>query len=123
MTPQIIDEAEVGQRPWGHYTVLDGASDHKVKRIVIDPGQRLSYQRHQHRAEHWFVVSGSGRLTLDGVDSVVSPGAAIDIPVGIAHRLENTGITDLVFVEIQHGQSFDEADIERLDDDYGRTQR
>lgn len=111
----------VGRRPWGTYTILDDADSHKVKRIEVDPGQRLSYQRHAHRAEHWFVVTGSGQLTLDGEESQVGPGRAIDIGVGTAHRIENTGREPLVFVEVQHGASFEESDIERLDDDYGRS--
>jgi len=109
-------------RPWGGYTVLDDADDHKVKRIVVNPGHRLSYQRHAHRAEHWFVVRGSGVVTLDGVEVAVAAGQAVDVPRGAAHRITNTGAADLVFVEVQHGDSFAEEDIERLDDDYGRAQ-
>ena len=108
-------------RPWGGYTVLDDADDHKVKRIVVNPGHRLSYQRHAHRAEHWFVVRGSGVVTLDGVEVAVAAGQAVDVPRGAAHRITNTGAADLVFVEVQHGDSFAESDIERLDDDYGRS--
>jgi len=112
----------VGTRPWGTYTILDDADSHKVKRIVVRPGQRLSYQRHAHRSEHWFVVAGHGVLTLDGDKTDVGPGLAVDIPVGTAHRIENTGDADLMFVEVQHGTSFAEEDIERLDDDYGRAE-
>ena len=108
-------------RPWGAFTVLDDAPDHKVKRIVVHSGHRLSYQRHTPRAEHWFVVRGSGFVTLDGINLPVAAGAAIDIPRGAAHRITNDGTTDLVFVEVQHGDSFAEEDIERLEDDYGRS--
>jgi mannose-6-phosphate isomerase-like protein (cupin superfamily) len=108
------------RRPWGSYTVLEEAGTHKVKRLVVEPGRRLSYQRHAHRAEHWFVVRGTGRVTLDGAEIEVSAGSAVDVPMGAAHRMENRGSEPLVFVEVQHGDSFAEDDIERLEDDYGR---
>jgi mannose-6-phosphate isomerase len=108
-------------RPWGEFFVLSDEATHKVKRIVVRPGQRLSYQRHQRRAEHWFVVSGRAQVTLDGVVRTVAPGEAIDIPRGAAHRIENDGVEDVVFVEVQHGDYFGEDDITRLDDDYGRV--
>jgi mannose-6-phosphate isomerase len=78
-------------RPWGSYFILEDEPGHKVKRIVVSPGKRLSYQRHAKRAEHWFVVAGSGVVTLDGVDHDVQPGVAIDIPIGAAHRIANRG--------------------------------
>ena len=115
------DGAEHERRPWGTFTVLAAAADHKVKRIVVRPGHRLSYQRHTHRAEHWFVVRGSGYVTLDGINLPVEAGTAVDVPRGSVHRMTNTGTTDLVFVEVQHGDSFAEDDIERLEDDYGRS--
>ena len=111
---------EHDERPWGSYTVLADETDHKVKRLVVQPGQRLSYQKHAHRAEHWFVVAGSGHVTLDGSEVPVAPGVAVDVPRGAAHRITNTGDSPLVFVEVQHGSYFGEDDIERLDDDYGR---
>jgi mannose-6-phosphate isomerase len=112
---------ETDHRPWGSYTVLDDADGHKVKRITVSPGQRLSYQLHDRRAEHWFVVAGEGVVTLDGAGVPVTPGVAIDVPRGTAHRIHNTGEVELVFVEVQHGDYFGEDDIIRLDDDYGRT--
>jgi mannose-6-phosphate isomerase len=108
-------------RPWGHYEILSDAADHKVKRITVTPGKRLSYQTHQHRAEHWFVIRGRGVVTLDGVPIDVQRGVAVDIAIGAAHRVENTGTEDLVFIEVQHGTSFDESDITRLEDDFGRA--
>jgi len=93
----------------------------RSKRIVVLPGQRLSYQRHDHRSEHWFVVAGSARVTLDGVDHQLSAGGAIDIPAGTAHRMENPGQDELVFIEVQHGAYFGEENIVRLQDDYGRV--
>ncbi len=113
--------AEHDERPWGGFTVLDDQPDHKVKRMVVRSGKRLSYQRHTRRAEHWFVVAGSGQVTLDGVTRKVAPGDAVDIAVGVAHRIENSGAADLVFVEVQHGSYFGEDDIVRLEDDFGRV--
>jgi mannose-6-phosphate isomerase len=110
------------ERPWGDYTVLDdSAPDHKVKRIVVRPGKRLSYQRHARRAEHWFVVSGRGLVTVDGSGREVGPGDSVEVPVGAAHRIEGVGDTDLVFVEVQRGDYFGEDDIVRLEDDFGRA--
>lgn len=112
---------ESDERPWGEYVVLCDAEDHKVKRITVRPGKRLSYQRHEHRTEHWFVVSGHGAVTLDGAELAVAAGSAVDVPAGAAHRIANRGTTPLVFIEVQTGRYFGEDDIERLDDDYGRT--
>jgi mannose-6-phosphate isomerase len=117
-----VSEREYSERPWGNYTVLDDdAPDHKVKRIVVHPGKRLSYQRHAQRAEHWFVVSGTALVTLDGIDTTVRTGESIDIPQESAHRIANPGERDLVFIEVQRGSYFGEDDIERLEDDYGRV--
>jgi mannose-6-phosphate isomerase-like protein (cupin superfamily) len=116
-------DAVTDRRPWGTYTVLADDDIHKVKRIVVWPGQRLSYQRHARRSEHWFVVQGTGLVTVDGVKSEVSAGDAVDIPAGTDHRMENATGTDVVFVEVQHGDYFGEDDIVRLDDDYGRSER
>jgi mannose-6-phosphate isomerase len=109
------------QRPWGTFTVLDEAPTHKVKRIEVLPGKRLSYQRHAHRSEHWMAVSGKARVTLDGKEIEINAGQTVDIPAGTAHRIENIGKTDLIFIEIQQGTYFGEDDIERLQDDFGRT--
>ena len=109
------------ERPWGGYVVLADEPDHKVKRMTVRPGRRLSYQRHAHRSEHWFVVAGRGTVTIDDEDRDVGVGDAIDVPVGAAHRIACTGDEPLVFVEVQHGESFAEDDITRLDDDYGRV--
>jgi mannose-6-phosphate isomerase len=108
------------RRPWGRYDVLADDASYKVKTIVVDPGKRISYQRHDRRSEHWFVVRGNGVVTLDGATREVSAGSAVDVPVGAAHRIENTGAEPLLFVEVQHGEYFGEDDIVRLADDYGR---
>ena len=108
-------------RPWGHYDVLSDGNGFKTKAITVRPGKRLSYQRHARRSEHWFVVQGSGTVLLDGTSSDVRAGSAVDVPVGTAHRISNTGDVDLVFVEVQHGDYFGEDDIVRLEDDFGRS--
>jgi mannose-6-phosphate isomerase len=113
---------ERDERPWGSFTVIDeDFSDHKVKRLVVEPGKRLSYQRHHKRAEHWFVVSGTATVTLDGVEYEVPAGSSIDVGLGQAHRCENRGTTPVVFIEVQTGTYFGEDDIERLEDDFGRA--
>ena len=111
----------VEERPWGHFEVLADADDCKVKRLTVAPGQRLSYQRHDRRAEHWVVVRGRARVTLDGTDHDVDLGEAIDIPRGAAHRVANPGTEVLALIEVQLGDYFGEDDITRLSDDYGRT--
>jgi mannose-6-phosphate isomerase len=117
-----MTDGEFAERPWGTYTVLsEDAPDHKVKRIVVYPGKRLSYQRHAQRAEHWFVVSGTGHVTLDGEEIEIRAGQHIDIPQASAHRMANDGDRDVVFIEVQHGTYFGEDDIVRLEDDFGRA--
>lgn len=107
-------------RPWGSFTILADEVDHKVKRIVVKPGQRLSLQRHKHRREHWLVVRGQGLITRNDDLLRLGPGENIDIGQGDVHRVQNDSDQDMVFIEIQLGDYFGEDDIERLDDDYGR---
>jgi mannose-6-phosphate isomerase len=122
MTTTDSKGREYDERPWGSFTVLDDElSDHKVKRLVVEPGKRLSYQRHAKRAEHWFVVTGVVTVTLDGVVYEVPAGASIDVGLGKAHRAENRGTVPAVFIEVQVGTYFGEDDIERLEDDFGRV--
>jgi len=112
---------EYDERPWGSFTVLDDSeADHKVKRIVVAPGKRLSYQTHRFRAEHWFVVAGVATVVLDGDSFQLSTGESVDIAIGAAHRCENHGDEPVVFIEVQSGTYFGEDDIVRLEDDFGR---
>jgi mannose-6-phosphate isomerase len=109
------------ERPWGNFTVLDEAASFKVKRIEVWPGKRLSYQKHAQRAEHWFIVAGTAKVTLDGREIILRAGQFVDIAIGAAHRIENPGNDKLVFIEIQRGDYFGEDDIVRLEDDFGRA--
>ena len=108
------------ERPWGNFRVLDEGATYKVKRIEVLPQNRLSYQKHTKRAEHWMVVEGQAKVTLDGHEITLGAGDTVDVPVGAAHRIENIGSTKLVFIEIQRGSYLGEDDIQRLQDDYGR---
>jgi len=112
---------EFDRRPWGSYTVLDEGENFKVKRIEVLPGKRLSYQKHSQRAEHWVVVAGTAKVTLDGKEIILALGQAIDIAVGSAHRVENPGTELLVFIEVQRGSYLGEDDIVRFHDDFGRN--
>ena len=109
------------ERPWGSFTVLDEGENFKVKRIEVLPGKRLSYQKHAQRAEHWMVVKGVARVTLDDREIMLQVGSTIDIPVGAAHRIENPGTEQLIFIEIQRGSYLGEDDIVRLQDDFDRA--
>lgn len=112
---------EFDERPWGNYTVLDESERFKVKRIEVLPEKRLSYQKHKRRAEHWFVVRGTAKVTLNDEEILVKTGEAIDIALGDAHRVENPDAKELlVFIETQTGDYFGEDDIVRLEDDFGR---
>ena len=108
------------QRPWGHYEVLQESSTHKTKCIYVLPGKRLSYQRHQKRAEHWFIVKGKAEVTLEGKISQLSTGDTISIGIGQLHRISNIGTEEVIFIEVQTGTYFGEDDIERIEDDFGR---
>jgi mannose-6-phosphate isomerase len=109
-------------RPWGSFEVLsDDRDDHKVKRITVLPGKRLSLQYHGRRREHWIIVTGEAIVTV-GNDSVrLTATQSVDIPHRAAHRVENTGAVDLVFIEVQQGDYFGEDDIVRIEDDFGRS--
>ncbi|MBL4759420.1 MAG: mannose-1-phosphate guanylyltransferase/mannose-6-phosphate isomerase [Mariprofundaceae bacterium] len=109
------------QRPWGKYTVLEEKeTDYKLKRIEVEPGARLSLQSHQHRSEHWIVVSGTATVTRGEEVFTVAKNESTYIPIGKKHRLENRGKLLLQMIEVQVGDYLGEDDIERFDDAYGR---
>ena len=111
---------ESEERPWGSWHVLDEGRGYKVKRIEVRPGARLSYQTHEHRAEHWTVVRGTATCLVDGQTVEVPAGGSLDIGVGAAHRISNAHDDELVLIEVQRGSYLGEDDIVRLEDDYGR---
>jgi len=112
---------ENSNRPWGSYSVLHHDRKSKVKIITVQPSQSLSLQYHNKRSEHWFIVSGVGIFHLDGKDYSASPGDSFDIPLRGQHTISNTGKEPLVFIEVQTGEEFNEDDIVRISDIYGRA--
>ena len=108
------------RRPWGTYTVLVSGQGYQVKRITVDPGQRLSLQEHLHRNEHWVVVGGNAVATVGEEMIDLSPNESVYIPKGEKHRLENPGQELLELIEVQYGEIISEEDIVRYEDDYGR---
>lgn len=107
-------------RPWGYYQILSDEVTHKIKRIVVYPGKRLSLQRHKQRSEHWHIVDGEALVTLNDKKITLTGGGSVDIPKAALHRVENIGKSDLSFIEVQRGDYFGEDDIERIEDDFGR---
>lgn len=113
-------EGRENYRPWGHYENLFERDDHKIKELVVNPGERLSLQKHQRRAEHWTVVRGEALVTVGEHEMLLKAGQSVDIPRGAVHRIMNPGEIPLVLVEVQMGDYFGEDDIIRMEDDYGR---
>ena len=109
-----------GDRPWGYYLVLFVDEGYKVKRFLVRPGQRLSLQRHQKRAEHWHIVQGDAIVTRGDEQIRLVAGDNLSIPLGAIHRVKNVGNKDLVIIEVQTGAYVGEDDIERIEDDYNR---
>ena len=107
-------------RPWGWYETVDAGPKFQVKRICVNPGAKLSLQYHDHRAEHWVVVSGTARIVHGDRELVLEENQSTYIPIGVRHRLENGGDEPLHLIEVQSGDYLGEDDIVRLDDDYAR---
>lgn len=108
-------------RPWGSYETLEETERFKVKRIVVNPGAKLSLQLHHHRAEHWVVVKGTANIVCGDKEFVLTEDQSNYIPLGTKHRLENPGVIPLEIIEIQTGSYLGEDDIVRFDDTYGRA--
>jgi mannose-1-phosphate guanylyltransferase / mannose-6-phosphate isomerase len=119
--PQVIESHLKVHRPWGSYQSVDNGERHQVKRIMVKPGERLSLQKHHHRSEHWIVVRGTARVTVNETVTTVHENESIYIPMGAVHRLENPGKILLELIEVQTGSYFGEDDIIRLEDDYRRA--
>ena len=121
VAPQVTEDHLKVHRPWGSYQSVDNGDRHQVKRIIVKPGSRLSLQKHHHRSEHWIVVRGTARVTIDELVKIVHENESIYIPIGAVHRLENPGKILLELIEVQTGSYFGEDDIIRIEDDYQRS--
>ena len=119
MTTNTVAATEL--RPWGSFTILEEGKGHKIKRIEVKPGHRLSLQMHYHRSEHWIVVSGTAMVTCDGSEQILHCNESTYVPVGKKHRLQNPGVIPLVIIEVQNGEYLGEDDIVRFEDDYARN--
>ncbi|SHN82771.1 mannose-1-phosphate guanylyltransferase/mannose-6-phosphate isomerase [Bradyrhizobium erythrophlei] len=121
VAPQVTEDHLKVHRPWGSYQSVDMGERHQVKRIIVKPGERLSLQKHHHRSEHWIVVRGAARVTVNEDIKIVHENESIYIPIGAVHRLENPGKILLELIEVQTGSYLGEDDIIRLEDDYRRS--
>ena len=108
-------------RPWGKYDSVDVGDEFQVKRITVNPGAKLSLQKHKYRAEHWIVVSGTAKVTNNDKTYLVKKNESTYIPLGAIHSLENPEEEKLELIEVQSGSYLGEDDIERFEDIYGRT--
>ncbi len=108
-------------RPWGSYETLHLSERYQVKQIIVQPGGSLSLQRHHHRAEHWIVVKGTARITIDNEAKLLTENQSIYVPLGAVHRLENPGLIPLTLIEVQSGPYLGEDDIVRFEDAYARV--
>jgi mannose-1-phosphate guanylyltransferase/mannose-6-phosphate isomerase len=116
-----VTQPKVSLRPWGSWTSLLSSPNYGIKFLEVKPGSRLSLQKHQHRSEHWVVVSGTATVTRDDEQIQVHENESIFLPVGVAHRVENRGKTPLHLIEVEVGDYLGEDDIVRLDDDRDRN--
>lgn len=115
-----IEEHVTSYRPWGSYTILEEGPRYKIKRIVVKPREKLSLQMHHHRSEHWVVVRGTAKVTIDDRELFVHENESVYVPMTTRHRLENPGKVPLEIIEVQNGEYLAEDDILRFDDIYGR---
>jgi mannose-1-phosphate guanylyltransferase/mannose-6-phosphate isomerase len=115
-----VDTSLTEHRPWGSFTRLEDGNAYRIKRITIPPKRRLSLQMHHHRSEHWVVVQGTAKVTMDGKEYLLRKGESTYVPIGSVHRLENPGIIPLEIIEVQIGEHITEDDIVRFMDDYQR---
>jgi len=111
---------EITTKPWGYYLPILEEDYCKVKKLLIKAGEAPSYQYHFKRSEVWVVVKGQGEVRIDGEVTTCGVGSVITVPVEAKHQIKNTGTDDLIFIEVQLGESFEESDIVRVEDKYGR---
>ena len=118
--PVSYQVGEADDRPWGKWEVIATGDNYVCKRITVNPGGKLSLQLHHHREEHWIIVQGQAVVVIDDERKDVGPNTHVFVPLEAAHRIENNGDTDVIFIEVQQGDQLDEGDIVRLEDIYGR---
>jgi mannose-1-phosphate guanylyltransferase len=118
--PEIVKYGRSVYKPWGKYINLEDAPNFKVKIIEVNPGKRLSLQKHFHRSEHWVVVSGIAEVTKGEDTFILRPNESTYIKIGELHRLSNPGKIPLEIIEVQVGEYLSEDDIIRVEDDYDR---
>jgi mannose-1-phosphate guanylyltransferase / mannose-6-phosphate isomerase len=119
--PKVTEDHLKVHRPWGSVQSLEDGERYQVKRLVVRAGERLSLQMHHHRSEHWIVVRGTAKVTIDDLVKIVHENESIYIPLGATHRLENPGKIQLELIEVQTGSYLGEDDIVRIEDDYRRS--
>jgi mannose-1-phosphate guanylyltransferase/mannose-6-phosphate isomerase len=107
-------------RPWGSYTILEQGPRYKIKRVVVNPAEKLSLQTHAHRSEHWVVVKGTAKVSIGDQEIIIHENESAYVPKSTLHRLENAGKIPAEIIEVQNGEYLEEDDIERFDDSYGR---
>jgi len=110
-------------RPWGSFTVLEEGDNYKVKKLVVNPHQRLSLQLHKHRDEHWVVAKGMPTLQCGDISKDYCVGECIIIKKGELHRIENKTDSQVIIIEVQNGDYLGEDDIVRIEDDYSRASK
>ena len=120
-TADLLENHTTNYRPWGGYTSIEIGERYQVKRLFVDPGKKLSLQKHHHRAEHWIVVAGTAEVTIDDTVTTLFENQSIYIPQGAVHRLTNPGKIRLEVIEVQSGSYLGEDDIIRVQDDFGRS--
>jgi mannose-1-phosphate guanylyltransferase len=119
-TLPLTETHRTSYRPWGGFTSILAGDRFQVKRLFVKPGRRLSLQKHHHRSEHWIVVQGTAKVTIDAFEKVIHENESVYIPIGATHRLENPGKIPLELIEVQTGSYLGEDDIIRIEDDYRR---
>ena len=114
---------ETVEKPWGKYTIIDRGEGYQVKRHIVNPFSKLSLQKHNHRSEHWIVVSGEAKIVNGDKEMTLKINESTFVPVNTVHRFMNSGKTPLIVIEIQTGEYLGEDDIVRFEDDYGRENK
>ena len=117
---QTPSQRRYSHRPWGNYSSISEGKNWQVKKIIVDKGESLSLQLHNHRSEHWVVVSGKALIEIEGVKRLLNKNESAYIPLGSKHRLSNPGNSPLILIEVQSGDYLGEDDIMRFQDKYGR---